>query len=374
MGDEVFNVVKLARTKGFGPVAFYTAMGKYGSVANIIKNFGNFNKKLTLATDEIVEKEIRECEKIGAKIITCQDKDYPKYLKHVPYSPMVLSCLGNVKLLNHNKPLAMIGSRKCSVNSFKFAQKIAKEITEYGYIIVSGLAMGIDAASHIGSLKAGTIAVMGNGIDKIYPNVNIQLHREILKNDGLIVSEFPLHTEPIGDNFLMRNRIIAGISRAVVVINAGEKSGTLSTVRYAGEIGREIMVFPGNPYDETCFGSNKLLQSGANMVLNARDINEYLEMMVFRYDEDKMQLNTNIRREYDVNEVKNNDLNKKNKESNNLEDIILSKLDFTPIDVGELMGYIDGFSINEINSMIMKMIVANKVVVDGSRKISLALE
>lgn len=187
--------------------------------------------------------------KYRIKLITIKDKEYPEKLRNIYGSPICLYALGNKELLNQ-KSIAVVGSRECSEYGKNMSQAFSYLLAQKDFVIVSGLAKGIDTAAHIGALKAvgKTVAVIGTGIDLVYPKENQKLMEEIIKNDGLIISEYPLETKPSKENFPRRNRIISGLSDGVLVIEAGEKSGALITVDYALEQGKNVYVVPRKHY------------------------------------------------------------------------------------------------------------------------------
>lgn len=377
MNEEKLNIFRLSRTKGMSNLLFHKSLKIYGTATNIIKNIDKIKKNIFLPKDDELEKELKNCEKEGVKIIDYTDNIYPDYLKNIPSFPIVLSCKGNLELLKNERKLAIVGSRTCSINNFNFVKKISAEVSNYGYIIVSGMAKGIDAAGHIGSLKNGTIAVVGTGINKIYPKENEYLYYEILDNNGLIITEFPYNTTPKPENFPMRNRIIVGLVRGVLIANAGAVSGTTYTAKQALEFNREIMVFPGSPYDEKSVGSNKLLKEGATMVVDTKDIIECLEtFMPLQFDNfylsdnsESYQTNGNsddyskIVDKYDYNDNFQKDEDKKM----TLEELILSKIDFIPISIDELIENIVGYDLNTINSTIIKMQLSGKIAMEGGK-------
>lgn len=183
------------------------------------------------------------------ELITIKDKEYPKKLKNINNPPICLYILGNKDLLN-KKSIAVVGSRVCSDYGKIISQAFSYLMTKNDIIVISGLAKGIDSAAHIGTLQAKgrTIAVIGTGIDLVYPKENKELMEKIIENDGLIISEYPLGTKPNKENFPRRNRMISGLSDGVLVIEAQEKSGALITVDYALEQGKNIYVVPRKYY------------------------------------------------------------------------------------------------------------------------------
>ena len=359
---EDYSIFKLSRSKN-GSSLLYKNINKYENVEEIIKQVDKISNKVVLADDDSLKKELEEIDEIGAVVVTYNDKIYPKLLRSISDFPLILTCKGNTELLKNEKKVAVIGSRNTSINSFNFSKSIAKEVSSYGYIIVSGMAKGIDKSAHMGSLENGTIAVLGSGIDVIYPKENEFLYHDIIKNNGLIITEFPLHTSPKPENFPIRNRIIAGLSRGVIVMEAGRISGTMHTINQANKYGREVMIFPGNPYDERFAGSNKLLQDGAIMVVDGRDIIENLEMFM-SYDPQLKDSATNLI--YDFYDYS------KEKDPETIEEVILSKLDYSEISVNELIDNLQDYDLNLINSTLVKLQLENKILMDFG-KISLKL-
>lgn len=209
------------------------------------------------------------------RIITILDKEYPSYLMNIYDKPIVLFAKGNIKLLN-KKSIAIVGARKCSVYGRETAKKIAYNLAKNDICIISGLARGIDKYAHIGALEAGgnTVAVIGNGLDNIYPYENQDLSERIVKNNGLIVTEYIIGTKPNKVNFPARNRIISGLSDGIVVVEASKKSGALITANIGLEQGKEIYAVPGNIDSPMSVGTNELIRDGANVVLNYNDVLE----------------------------------------------------------------------------------------------------
>ena len=206
--------------------------------------------------------------------INMNSKYYPERLRNIDDPPKELYCLGNLDLLNYKNNIAMIGSRNCSNYGERAAKDFAYNLAKENICIVSGLAKGIDSFSHIGALnaKGKTIAVLGSGLDNIYPKENIKLVEEIIKNNGLVISEYPLGTKPLKYHFPARNRIISGLSDSVLVVEARRNSGTNITVDFALEQGKDVFVIPGNIYSRTSDGTNFLITEGAIPVLSYKDI------------------------------------------------------------------------------------------------------
>ncbi len=272
--------LQLSRTENVGPVTFYRLIEAYGSAQNALKALPELAKRggrknpLSAIPLSQIEREYERLKKLGGDIITAICDDYPLALGAIDDAPPVISVLGNSVLAK--KPcVAMVGARNASLNGRKFAEKLARELGETGHIVVSGLARGIDTAAHQGALESGTIAVVAGGIDVVYPEENQKLY-EAVRERGLIIAESPLGQKPFAQSFPRRNRIVSGLSKAVIVVEATMRSGSLITARLAGEQGRDVMAVPGSPLDPRASGPNHLLREGATLVRNAQDVLETL--------------------------------------------------------------------------------------------------
>ncbi len=213
---------------------------------------------------------------VKIETITKDNSYYPESLKNVFDPPEKLYCAGNIEILKSKKLIAIIGCREYTEYGRLIAETISYTLSEAGIIVVSGCARGIDSFAHKGAVKAGkpTIAVLGNGLNYIYPPENKELEEQILKNSGLIISEYPIGTKPSKETFPRRNRIISGLSDGVLVVEAKKKSGSLITVDYALEQGKNIYAIPGNIININSEGTNELIKQGAKMVTQINDILE----------------------------------------------------------------------------------------------------
>ncbi|WP_346912818.1 DNA-processing protein DprA [Clostridium sp.] len=245
-----------------------------------------FNDNMTLLPEKIVEKFQKSYIKIeelasqeykplkDINICTINDVDYPKSLLQYDDAPFGMFYKGNISMINEKKNISIVGSRKCSRYGIDVTNSMVEQLSPYEINIVSGMAKGIDSVAHKAAIKnkIKTVAVLGSGIDVIYPKENYRLYHEILEKDGCIISEFPLGTPPLSRNFPMRNRIISGICELLIVTEGGEKSGTLITVGTALEQGKNIIVVPGSIFSSESKGTNKLIKDGAYVYTDIEDV------------------------------------------------------------------------------------------------------
>lgn len=268
--------LRLSRTATVGPVAFRDLLARFKTAGTALEALPNLvrRKGLSIPAVEAIEAELEQSEKWGVRIIASCEPDYPKYLRAVDPAPPLISVKGRVDIL-HQPCVAIVGSRNASAIGQRFARQIAGELGERGYTIVSGLARGIDAAAHGGAIETGTAGVLGGGVDHIYPRQNAELFRDMAER-GALVSESPLGYKATARDFPRRNRIISGLCRGVIVIEAAERSGTLITARYAVEQNREVMAAPGSPLDPRTKGCNRLIQNGAALIESTDDIIDVL--------------------------------------------------------------------------------------------------
>ncbi len=268
--EELEIWLSLART--VGPVKFFSVLRACGSLDEVLKYLNKLtNKDYGIQS---AKEEIKNAEKIGAKIIPTCNPDYPDILRNISGCPPVITTLGDVSLLSR-EIIAIIGGRNSSMNGRNFANKLALDLSEAGFVIVSGLAKGIDTAANSVIYKNHpTIAVTASGIDVVYPRENLDLYKRITENGGLVITELPFATKPKPQYFPQRNRIISGLSLGVVVIEASKNSDSLITADFALNQGREVFAVSGFPLDSRCSGSNYLIKNGAKLIEAADDIIE----------------------------------------------------------------------------------------------------
>ena len=284
--QERIDWLKLAFSENVGPATFRKLLAIFGTVSNALKNIDNWAKQggakrsIKIADDKYVQQQLKQASKIGAQIILSCESEYPALLKQISDTPPVLFALGHMHLLQ-KRCVAMVGTRAATLNGKNFATHLAHELSEQGYVVVSGMAKGIDRAAHSGALQdtqgnGGTIAVLGTDVDTVYPPDNQDIYDEI-KERGCLISEFPFGTNLLPQNFPRRNRIISGLSEGTVVIEANLRSGSLITAKEALAQGREVFAVPGSPLDPRAAGPNALIQDGATLVTKTQDITDLLE-------------------------------------------------------------------------------------------------
>ena len=273
--NNLIDWLRLIRTNHIGPNTFFQLLKKHGNAGKALEalpDIATKKRQFSPPSPEIIEQEITTAQKYGAVYIRHCDEAYPSVLKEIPSPPPVLCAAGDISLL-HKDAYGIVGSRNASATGKKMTALLSSELGQAGKIVVSGLARGIDGVAHLNALPTGTIAVVAGGIDVIYPPEHSQLHAHI-KQDGLILSEMPMGFKPRGQDFPRRNRIISGLSKGVIVVEAAKKSGSLITARYAMEQDRDVFAVPGSPLDPRCQGTNQLIRDGAALIESARDIIE----------------------------------------------------------------------------------------------------
>jgi DNA processing protein len=289
--EHYIHIIQLIRSHNLGCVNFLKAVKQFGSVKRVIcaieENPKVLGRIVTLCTYETALLEYETGIKSGAECIAFDDADFPNLLHHIYDCPPFLWLKGNRTILSKNL-CAVVGARNASVGGRKMAYSLAKNLGLNDFITVSGLATGIDTAAHQGSVGTGTIAVLASGVNVIYPDENQSLVHEILDNNGAIISEAPPNSPPQATMFIKRNRIISGLSLGTVVIEAAEKSGSLSTADFALEQNKEIFAVPGSPLDIRAAGTNRLLRNGANWVENSDDVISILQGIVQKDAVDKI--------------------------------------------------------------------------------------
>jgi len=287
MNDLNHNILvaklRLIRSQNIGPITYYKLIEMFGDAGRALEALPDLARRggvkggIRICSPDKAEQELERLEKVGGRMVCHTDPEYPTLLRHVEDAPPLISVRGTLPK-PETKTVGIVGARNASSNARCFATRIARELGEAEYCVISGLARGIDTAAHCGSVETGSVGVLGCGIDVVYPRENAVLFDQMIER-GAIISEIPVGRSPQARFFPARNRIIAGMSYGVVVIEAAVRSGTLITARLALEQGREVFAVPGSPQDPRARGSNNLIRQGATVTEGIGDITEIIDVM-----------------------------------------------------------------------------------------------
>ena len=284
--EEKRHWLRLIRSENVGPQTFFRLINRFGGARAAIDNLGDIARRggasrpPAIPEDAEIEREWRDGEGLGARLIARGDPDYPGLLTHIHSAPPLLWVRGETGILS--RPfVAIVGSRNASATGRRIARDFAAALGAEGFAIVSGFARGIDTAAHEGSLETGTAAIFAGGLGSVYPPENAGLAERVWET-GVLVSERAPSATPRGQDFPARNRIISGMALGVFVVEAASRSGTLITARFALEQGRDVFAAPGSLADPRAAGTNALIKSGATFVTEPADIADALRPMIDR--------------------------------------------------------------------------------------------
>lgn len=366
--SDVIDTLRLIRSENVGPKTFFALIKFFGSASKALENIAEFSvrggraKPINIFSKELAEKEIESLNKSGAKIISYNDPSFSKLLKHIPDCPPMLTYKGNRDLFN-SRSVAIVGARNASINGKAFASQISSELSRNNISVVSGLARGIDTAAHVKALP-NTIAVIAGGIDHIYPPENSKLFMEIA-DKGLVIAELAIGSVPLGKHFPQRNRIISGLSTAVVVVEAGIQSGSLITAKFALEHNREVFAVPGFPLDPRSQGGNRLIKEGAHIVESTEDLLQNLP----NFDDNSYGLLDKAKDQIDFREIKIDYalLNSSNRT------LIKESLSSTPVEFEDIIQETD-LPIQVIYTILLELELAGLIIRHPGNKFSLKLK
>jgi DNA processing protein len=273
-----FDWLRLIRSESIGPRTFRALTNRFGSASAALDALPELaresGRRIRICTAAEAEREFEAMRRLGARFVALGEPGYPGPLQAIDSAPPLLAVLGEGAALL--RPcVALVGSRNASAAGLKFTARLAQDLGEAGFVVVSGLARGIDAAAHGASLETGTVAVLAGGLDEVYPPQNLPLF-ERLQGTGAAVSEMPLGWAPRGRDFPRRNRLVSGLALGTVVVEAARKSGSLITARFANEQGRQVFAVPGSPLDPRAEGGNHLIREGATLCAEAAHVIEAL--------------------------------------------------------------------------------------------------
>jgi DNA processing protein len=269
--------LRLIRTPNVGPVSFKALIDRFGSAEAALEMLpemmisGGASRIARIPSAAEAEAEMEQAERMGARFLAIGEPGYPVLLEAMDHPPPLLAVKGN-GALDTRPAVAIVGARNASLAGVRMAGTLAGEIGRQGYVVVSGLARGIDTAAHRASLATGTIGVFAGGLDMPYPPENAKLCEEIVESGGALISEMPFGWQPRAQDFPRRNRLVAGAGLGLVVIEAARRSGSLISARLAGEMGRLVFAVPGSPLDPRAAGTNGLLKDGATLVTETADV------------------------------------------------------------------------------------------------------
>jgi DNA processing protein len=277
---ELLARLRLARTDSIGPVTFRRLLARHGNALAALAALPGIaarrGTRIALCPEADALREMAALHRLGGRFLFTGEAPYPPLLDLAEDAPPVLAVLGDPAALA-GRAVALVGARNASAAGRRLAEELAEQLAAAGLVVVSGLARGIDAAAHLGALRRGrTVAAVAGGLDQPYPPDHAKLQDRIAAEGGAVVAEAPLGTAPLARHFPRRNRIVAGLSLGVVVVEAAPRSGSLITARLALEAGRELFAVPGSPLDPRCRGSNDLIRQGAHLTESIADVLEHL--------------------------------------------------------------------------------------------------
>jgi DNA processing protein len=279
--QQRFDWLRLVRSENVGPRTFRALVTNFGGARAALNALpglarrGGASREIRVASVEEIEKELIAARKLGVRFIALGEPDYPPALRQIDSAPPVLALRGHAEAL-HKAAVAIVGSRNASAAGLTFAERLARGLGQAGYVIVSGLARGIDQRAHLASLETGAVGVLAGGHGKPYPGDAVPLMERMVES-GAILSEMPIEWEPRGRDFPRRNRIVSGLALGVVVVEAARGSGSLITARFALDQNRQVFAVPGSPLDPRAEGTNDLLKQGASICTGPDDVLTALE-------------------------------------------------------------------------------------------------
>jgi DNA processing protein len=282
--EQRLDWLRLIRSENVGPRTFRALVNQFGGASAALEALPDLARRggrllLKVTSRAEAEKEMAAAARLGVRFVAMGEPDYPKTLRAIDTAPPLIAVRGSADGLSRPS-VAIVGSRNASAAGLTFTERLSRQLGEAGYVVVSGLARGIDTRAHRAALETGTVAVLAGGHDRVYPSENEPLLRAIVDGGGAVISEMPLGWEPRGRDFPRRNRIVSGLSYGVVVVEAARRSGSLITARFALEQGREVFAVPGSPLDPRAEGTNDLIREGATLCAGVEHVTAVLEPLV----------------------------------------------------------------------------------------------
>ncbi len=367
LGDEErLNWLRLIRSDSVGAVTFHELLDHFGTASAAIDALPELSRSggrraITVCPPDKAKAELDRALHWGATLVALGEPAYPPWLARADAPPPLLYMKGETGLLSR-PVIAIVGSRNASAIGQKFTRRLAEDFGNQGFVIASGLARGIDTAAHTAALEWGTVAVLAGGIDSIYPPENEELHHAIGAR-GVLVSEMPFGYRQRGQDFPRRNRIIAGVSVGIVVVEAATRSGSLITARLAGELGREVFAVPGNPLDPRAEGTNRLLRDGAGLVTCADDVLQTLAPILGQ-DFAAPEANEDAKSHEEAVPARPAAIGAPDRER------VVSALGPSPVDIDEIVR-VTGLSARQVQVVLLELDLAGRLQRHGGQLVSL---
>ncbi|MFO1090115.1 MAG: DNA-processing protein DprA [Hyphomicrobiales bacterium] len=358
--------LRLIRSENVGPLTFRALVNRFGGAGEALDALPKLYRKGgkqggRICTRAEAQESIDRASSIGARFVAIGEPGYPVLLRQTERAPILLCLKGNEALLERTC-LAVVGARNASALGMRFTRDLAAQVGRGGITIVSGLARGIDTAAHEASLATGTVAVLAGGIDVVYPPENAKLQAAIGER-GLLISEHAPGTVPLAKHFPQRNRIIAGVSVGVVVMEAALRSGSLITARLAAEQGREVFAVPGSPLDPRSSGTNRLIQDGAQLVASIEDVLDGLKELQARPDRE---------RDYFMQAEEANEANGHPEVPDDLYGRLLGLMGHAPVEIDDLIRE-SGAPANLVVAALLELELAGRIARHAGQRVSLAV-
>ncbi|MBA5778011.1 DNA-protecting protein DprA [Stappia sp. F7233] len=361
---EKLSCLRLIRSENIGPATYHRLLRHAGSAEAAIHLLPDLSRRgggriLQPASEQDALREWEALDRFGGRLIALDEPGYPPHLREIDAAPPLISAIGSGKVLAREQTVGIVGARNSSMSGEKIASEIAGSLADAGYVIVSGLARGIDGAAHRASLKGGTVAVLAGGVDILYPPEHGPLLRSIVDQGGAVISEMPLGWKPRARDFPRRNRLISGLSLGVVLIEAARASGSLHTARFALEQNREVMAVPGSPLDPRSEGGNLLIREGAALVANASDVIETLHRGNRQLAFPRLDLREDEPVEAPLSLLDDSERG-----------VVLSALGPVPVDPDELAVHV-GLPVRKINVVLLELELSGRLERHGGGTVSL---
>lgn len=353
--------LRLIQSENVGPVAFRQLINRYGGASEAIAALpdlsmrGGMSRPLRVYPAEKAEEHLERARALGAQFVVPGEDGYPPLLREIDGAPPILCIKGDVNIASRGC-IAIVGARNASAAGRRFARQLAVDLGQADYVVASGLARGIDTAAHEAAIERGTAAVIAGGIDYVYPSENAALMAAIGER-GLLITEMLPGMVPRAEHFPRRNRIISGMSLAVIVVEAAMRSGSLITARLGAEQGREVFAVPGSPLDPRTEGTNRLIRDGATLLMGAQDVIDALAQQSPRPSRD-LFLESDVEQEQ-PDEVSSDERKR-----------IVALLSPSPVDIDDLIRE-SGASPAAVVGVLLELELAGKIMRHGAQKVSL---